>query len=309
MYTFDGSAWNLSADLNNKVSKKVTALEFNSDDGTKLLVGQASFASTDGQVAIYELSGGTWSLFGQVITGPTNGGEWFGDSGHINGDGTVIFVGAKFATPPRAALYDYNSATSQWEHRYDVSHSDQGFGHTVQLSSDAQILVVGCHKCASNTGNVFVYSAGAGAATEILSAPGKAQDDLFGAGLAISADGMVVAGSCNGGYVKVFRADDSNRNSYTESLEIAGIASVVALSEYGSRIAIGSWKFAANAGKTEIMALRGNNAVSLFKMEATDANMEEGRSVAISADGTRYVHPMPTRNTGSTGRVKVHAQV
>jgi len=90
--------------------------------------------------------GNTWVKLGDKLIG-SFGGQEFGESVDVNADATMIAIGSNniFQSTGRAEVMGY-TATHGWYqigNRIDGHFKGENFGHTVQLSADGKILVVG----------------------------------------------------------------------------------------------------------------------------------------------------------------------
>ena len=131
-----------------------------SDDGNTLVVGapmSSANGTTNGQVRVFKFNGTDWLQLGQSINGEdqTYLDENTGHSVSINGNGTIIAVGAKgysnnYTAVGRVRIFKLNGNT--WQplgnilsgddfNYYDVSQ----FGVSVKLNNAGYVLAVGAN--------------------------------------------------------------------------------------------------------------------------------------------------------------------
>ena len=206
------------------------------------------------------------------------------------------------------------------------------FGRSVAMSDDGTRVAIGASGNGSGSGHVRVleYNASSGAWIQLGSdIDGDASDDRSGVSVAISEDGSRVAvgapkNDSNGGdsgHVRIFDYNASSGAWIQVGSDIGGKSAgdwfgfSVAMSEDGSRIAVGAWKN--NGGN-------GNNSghVRVFDYDTSsgdwiqvgsDINGEAsddkfGTSVAISDDGAR-IAVGAWSNDGSGGGDSGHVRV
>lgn len=242
-----GSSVALSADGNTLAvgavgeASNATGINGNEDDD--------SFGSA-GAVYVFHRSAGAWTQQAYVKASHVDGGDHFGTSVALSGDGNRLAVGASredgTALNPGANNGDDSGAvyvfardilTSAWSEKAYVKASNAGlgdrFGSTVALSSDGKTMAVGAIWEQSNgtgPGNDDLFQAGAAYvftrdATETwtekayLKASNVAEPHQFGHSLALSGDGNTLA-------VGAPYADSSNSTPGASPSDRAGAAYV-----------------------------------------------------------------------------------
>ena len=221
-----------------------------------------------GRASVYKRTpNGTasWTQTGEFF-GDTNN-DRFGASVSINGDGSIVAVGAYRDEPnggsDRGAVYvyQYNSATATWTQlggtvsSTDTSNSEY-FGYAVSLNHQGNRLAVGVpynDDGGSNAGEVRVYQYNSGTSSWDLigDVNGETSDDRFGFGVKMNKAGDRFVASApygdtnfsNGGEISVFQYDGSSWSKvgstmgqrYSTNLYYG----VVAINGAGDRIAFG----------------------------------------------------------------------
>jgi hypothetical protein len=213
VYTFDwsGSAWVQRGSVLT-VPGAATSDAFGYDvalsaDGTVLVVGVISRNSSTGAVCTFDWSGGTWAQRGSaLIAADAATGDQFGRSVALSADGAVLVVGANFwegALTDQGGVYTFDRSGSAWAQRGSVltapdAVATDGFGISAALSPDGDILVVGAARrdgAYTDQGGVYTFDRSGSTWNprgSPLTAPDAAAVDLFGCGVALSAEGDVL---------------------------------------------------------------------------------------------------------------------
>jgi trimeric autotransporter adhesin len=261
--------------------------------GAKFEAGATAEVSTDfntekaGAVYVFTRSGGTWSQQAYLKAFTIAANDLFGFSIALSGDGSTLAVGApgedSAATgtaPDAGAVYLFTSNGTTWSQEAYIKASDAGmydeFGASLALSDDGSTLAVGSSnqdhtraniECANSestvmgTGAVYVFTRTSMTWSQQTSVkasnPGAA--DCFGASIALSGDGSVLA-----------------VGAPLEDSAATGIG--------GDQLD----NMAANAGAVYVFT-RNSTAWSqqaYIKPSNTDASDGFGNSVALSGDGS-----------------------
>ena len=198
-----------------------------SDDGFTFAYGAPHFdtgGNDRGLVRVYKYVSSAWSLVGNTHIQGDAAGDYFGESVSLNGDGTIIAVGAinvGNGGTGYVSVYKYNGTA--WiklgQNINGLAASDY-FGNSVSLSSDGTILAVGSPNSnagsVSNTGLARIYKYIGGTwqklGQDIL---GYFTNDLAAWSVSLSKDGTTVAIGVHGsdsngndsGAVEVFKLD------------------------------------------------------------------------------------------------------
>ncbi|OGA88285.1 MAG: hypothetical protein A2Z90_23135 [Burkholderiales bacterium GWA2_64_37] len=166
-----------------------------------------------GAVYIFTRSGSTWSQQAYVKASNTGGGDQFGQSVALSGDGNTLAVGAVNEAGSAGAVYVF-TRVSVWSQQAYVKASNTGpfdrFGQSVALSGDGNTLGVGAYMEDSNAtgidgdqannsesaaGAVYVFTRSGGMWSQqgYIKASNTGAGDYFGYSVALSGDGSTLA--------------------------------------------------------------------------------------------------------------------
>lgn len=240
-----------------------------SNDGTLALVGAPQSNGGYGGVDIYQLSGGTYSLF-QTISQTDVAGAHFGSSVAMTPDGSSIIVGGPDGGAGKVWTFVRPSPGGSW-FQQGLAIGGGGevgngrFGASLAASGDGITLIVGGPADNSNSGAVWAFTRpvnqwiAQGNKLTVSDASGNAQ---VGSSVALSADGntALIGGS----------ADDTQSG--------ASVGATWAFRRSGS-----VW------------------SQQLGKIVQTNAagSAQQGTAVAISADGLTGLTGGPANNSGA----------
>jgi hypothetical protein len=194
----------------------------------------------------------------------------FGAATALSGNGLVLAVGAQQwdSASNQGGVYTYDWDGSGWVARGSVlvasdAAADDNFGTSVSLNEDGTLLCVGAYLwegAASGQGTVYTYYDNSGTWTQAtttlnLVAGDALANDEFGAGCALSGDGLVLAVGATGvhtnNYGKVYIYDRSGTAAsyvWTQRGTISAsdqgttdsFGSGVALTYYGDTLVVGA---------------------------------------------------------------------
>jgi hypothetical protein len=177
-----------------------------SSDGHIIMVGDPTVATNNGQVNIYELSDGTWSAVG-IIVSPGGVGEEFGYAIALTSDGYRVAIGAPGYNGGigvnTGKLYQRDRTTaSTWVttigNDWPMGSGTRG-GESVAISGDGKHSAFGGPAFGANQGFVTtVVNYGTGVTTFVNLAPITGAGNLFGTSLSISKDGSYIYASAPG---------------------------------------------------------------------------------------------------------------
>ncbi len=182
-----------------------------------------------GAVYVFARSGATWSQQAYLKASNAEGGDIFGRSVALSGDGSTLAVGAAGedsaatgiggdqadnSTPAAGAVYVYTRSGTTWSPQAYVKPSNTGpedlFGSSLALSADGSTLAVGAHQedsaatgiggdqaddSAADAGAVYVFTRAGTTWSQqaYVKASNTGSKDLFGQSVALSADGSTLA--------------------------------------------------------------------------------------------------------------------
>jgi hypothetical protein len=218
----DGFGWSvaISADGNTlaigtlKEDSAATGIGGNQSDNS---------AGDSGAVYLFARSGGVWSRQAYIKASNTGGGDGFGWSVALSGDGNTLAVGAQFedsaatgvggdqsdnSAEDSGAVYLFARGGGIWSQQAFIKASNtevrDGFGGSVALSGDGNTLAVGAPGeriavWAEDSGAVYLFAHSGGIWSQqayIKASNTQTRDqrgDRFGTSVALSGDGSVVA--------------------------------------------------------------------------------------------------------------------
>ena len=138
------------------------------DDGTIVAIGASSNdgnGSLSGHVRVYQYSGGSWTQLGDDINGESSG-DRSGSSVSLNGDGTMVAIGAynndgNGADSGHVRVYQYSgNSWIQFGADIDGENSGDWSGRYTSISNDGIRVAIGAQNNDGNgadSGHVRVY--------------------------------------------------------------------------------------------------------------------------------------------------------
>ncbi|CAD7811803.1 hypothetical protein CHRY9390_02418 [Chryseobacterium aquaeductus] len=220
-----------SIDLDNAGQTLVVGALGEDGSGTGVNPANNNSASWAGAAYIFTRSGSTWSQQAYLKANNTRGGDMFGLSASISGDGNRVVVGAPFedgtlvastGSTSSGAAYVYNRSGSTWSFNKRLKADNFGpndiFGYKVQFSNDGttigigapledtNIPATGCPNYTPNNsltdhGGVYVFRENSGnfiqsallkMRTETTASAGASTNDRYGRSVSLNADGKSV---------------------------------------------------------------------------------------------------------------------
>ena len=263
-----------------------------------------------GAVYVYIRVGTAWTQQAYIKASNTEARDEFGSSVALSSDGHILVVGAPEessaatgvngdqgdnAADGAGAVYVYTRAEGVWTQQAYVKASNtganDGFGNSVALSTDGQTLAVGAwgensaatgidgdqnDNSAIDSGAVYVYSRADAVWSQqaYIKASNTGTNDLFGASVALSADGQTLAVGADGedsASVGIDANQDDNSNDDSGAVYVYARAG-------------GGW-----------------NQQAYVKASNTSSLDLFGTSVALSANGEILVVGAPQEASASTG--------
>jgi hypothetical protein len=340
IYSWDGSSWvQLGNDIDGEAASDYSgySVSLSSDGQTVAIGGEGNDGNgTDaGHVRIYSWDGSSWIQLGNDIDGEA-ASDHSGSSVSINGDGTIVAIGAPAndgngADAGHVRIYNYDgSSWTQIGQDIDGEAASDRSGGSVSLSSDGTRVAIGSVQndgvLGDDQGHVRIYENISGTWTQIgQDIDGEAIDDNFGFSVSLSSDGNILASgtpwnSGNGsssGHVRVFQYDGNNWNQLGSDIDglITGehFGYSVALNSNGSTVAIGSdWGIVIpnqiGNGLARVYRYDGSSWNQLGATIYGEAFLDDMWSISLSGDGNSFAFGAKG-NDGVNGNNSGHARI
>lgn len=281
----------------------------NADAGPQSGSGTAAFR-TQGAATPLGWSKGT--LQAELDGADGASGDAEGYSVALSATGSVALVGAEGKASQTGAAYVFTRSAGQWVEAAELTASNGAegdqFGHSVSLSADGTIALVGASHGNDNTGAAYIFTEidGTWSQTAELTASDGADGDSFGYAAALSAKGTTaVIGdlyqSDDMGAAYVFSASGGSWAQVAELSPSDGadgdyFGGSVAISRSGSTVLIGAYGQALETGAAYVFTDDDGTWTQQAKLVSSDAAEfdEFGYSVSITGNGHTAV-------TGSQG--------
>ena len=298
-----------------------------SADGNTAILGGFGDNNYFGAAWVFTRRGGSWSQQGSKLIGSgAVGANWQGISVAISADGNTAIVGGPFDNSKSGAAWVYTRSNGVWSQQGGklvgagaVGAAQQGW--SVGISGDGNTAIVGGYQDNNLAGAVWVFTRSNGVWTQ----QGK---KLVGGGSASAQQGTSVAISADGNTIVVGGPFDNAAWVYTRSggiwtqrgRKLVGTGAVgagslgdsVAISADGTTVIAGAtngnvgtggaWVFARGTG---VWSQQGSVLVGTGAVSVGPFPIEQGKSVAISADGNTAFVGGPTDH-GFVGAVWVY---
>ena len=192
-------------------------------DESVLAIGDYSNAFHGaGVIHLYEKVSGTWTLSETLVSPDSGTGLRFAERGtmEMNGDSTVIAVGAYAYSSNKGRVYIYEKSGGSWS-LYQTIDNPNGtaadvFGHSVSINSAGDKIIAGARAYSSNKGRVYVFDRldGTWTLTNTIDTPTTGKQ--FGFSSQLSWDGSRIAAY----ETSTIRYYSSPKNTQTYSLDI-----------------------------------------------------------------------------------------
>jgi hypothetical protein len=189
-----------------------------SADGSTIVVGAPGASSNQGVAYVYTRGANGWQTANQpTVLAAHNGagGDEFGHSVAVSQDGSVIVVGAPYASAggsQRGTVYVYNRPAGGWQDTLSPYETTSAagpadydrLGFSVAVSPDGTYVAAGETGYSSSgpltgQGGVYVWSyngsALSAAGSGLLTASDAGNEDSLGWSLAMPSDGLIYAGA------------------------------------------------------------------------------------------------------------------
>jgi hypothetical protein len=177
-----------------------------SSDGSYAIAGANRYSGTNGGAYIFSRSGSTWTYQSKITAPDAAGGDYFGYSVSISGDGSYAIVGAygdDTSIYNAGSAYIFVRSGTSWTYQSKITAPpDAGpndkLGVSVSISSDGSYAVAGAYLAdgpagtpETNWGSAYIFSRSGTSWTfqSKITAPDPTPNDRFGKSVSISGDG------------------------------------------------------------------------------------------------------------------------
>ncbi len=182
-----------------------------SSDGNSLVVGAILDNASQGAAYVYHWNGSQWVEIKKLTASDGFGGDQFGYSVAVSGDGDAVVVGSYLGNGAKGAVYVYRWDGLQWEEaKLTASDGQMGdnFGWSAGMDTTGNSVIVGAYLADSAKGSAYIYGwdGAQWLETKLTASDGLIGDD-FGFSVAMSADANSVV-------VGAYRADSNKGSAY-----------------------------------------------------------------------------------------------
>ncbi len=300
-----------------------------SSDGTRLAIGApngVTNGNTSGLVRVFELSEDNWTQLGQTLVGDA-ATDGFGFAVSLSADGNRVAVGAPREGDglDRGQVNVFELNADGWSLVGDTILGDAAgdlSGFAVSLSAGGDRVAIGSPSNDDggiDSGKVRVFDFNGGEWTQVgEDIVGEEAESESGYAVSLSANGVRVAigAPLSGqlipfqGHVGVFELIGDNWERLAEAIVGNGgsaSGSAVSMSADGKRVAIGAPVNNGLAGQVRVFEFRNDAWEQLGSNIDGETSLDEsGRSISLSADGSRIAIGAPQpRTIGTSGYVRV----
>ena len=313
-----------------------TAIEMKLAGFTAEQLESAGYTSDQLEAAGYE-----YSMFqlGNDIDGEARGDQ-SGSSISINGDGTIVAIGApgndgtvgQWSSVGHTRVYQYIESTDEWQqvgNDIDGENTGEQNGGSVSLSDDGTIVAVGSRYNNNRSGRTRIYMLNSNIWEQIGSdIVGEAEGDLSGYSVHLSADGRTVAIGApynseigyRSGHTRVYQYIESTDEWQQLGSDIDGEVSgdyagwSVSLSANGTTVAMGvplNDAAGNSSGQTRVYAFNSNSNTWQQlgnNINGGGTNSRGGSSVSLNDDGT-IVAIGATHHGSESGHTRVYQYI
>lgn len=324
VYDYNGTDWVPKGDFitgNNGGNNLGLSIDL-SADGNVVAAGAPAFLTSPaiaGYAKILAWDGSNWVQRGTDLVG-TTADDTFGNSISLSEDGTIVAVGAEaFVTIGYIRIFEWDGTTwNQLGNDINGMAASSGFSRSLSLSADGTIVAISAQNSDAvidDAGHIIMYEWDGTSWTQkgdIIA--GDAEDDFFGTGVSINANGTIVtagareANNASIGYAKVHEWDGTNWVQLGDTIrgDNGGdfFADQCAINAAGDTVIYGT----VLGNYARILKFNGSDWIQfgddLLGEEASD---QFGSSVAINSNGSIAAAGAPGNDTGGTqsGHVRV----
>ncbi|MHB8647027.1 MAG: IPT/TIG domain-containing protein [Thermomicrobiales bacterium] len=166
-----------------------------SGDGATAVIAAVGKSNFTGAAYVFVRRGTTWSQQQKLTATDGAGGDWFGDSAAVSGDGSTAVIGATYNNHVTGAAYVFVRSGTTWSQQQKLIANDGTYedfsGRSVAVSRDGATAVIGADGGNSGAGAayVFVRSGTTWTQQQKLIANDGVFNDAFGSAVAVSRDG------------------------------------------------------------------------------------------------------------------------
>ncbi|MDG2487270.1 MAG: lectin-like protein, partial [Roseibacillus sp.] len=278
-----------------------------SSDGTRVAVGSPRHGdNNEGQVRVFELTGGEWVQVGEDINGILADGNL--DDVSMNHDGSLLVIGRSDATPNgfrsgQVQVYAFNGADwAQLGQNLNGEAPDSFFGASVSIAPSSNRIAVGAPTYVGNRDSyVQIFELSGNSWNQIGQTIVEEEDNLeLGHDIAMNNDGTRIAvGAPNwnigGGYVRIYELLEDSwvqiGRDIDGDLVDRGYGDSVSMNAKGDLVAIGSGESERNGneddyhGIVQIFQLADDDWTPIGETLVGAPYSSFGRSVAMDAGG------------------------
>jgi hypothetical protein len=229
-------------------------------DGTTALIGGPADDSMLGAAWVFIRAGSSWAQQGEKLIGTgASGDRYFGGSLALSSDGDTALIGGPAVGGDWGAAWVFTRSGSTWTQQGEElaglgrENSAGRFGEAVALSADGGTALIGSGYDDADSGSAWVFTRSGSTWTqqgEKLTGSGESFTGVFGASVALSADGNLaliggVADDLTTGAAWIFARSGSTWTQQGEKLTGGGesgkgvFGASVALSADGNTALIG----------------------------------------------------------------------
>jgi len=314
VYRHTGTAWNqigqtLPGDGGGDQFGK--GVDLNAD-GTMVIAGAWNADDVDkmdsGHAKVFRLEGDEWKQVGQTLVGDEEEDKlgWYvsmSDDGRtVAVDALRATVGGKYAAG-RVRVFTLDDGDNNWvQLGNDIGGESpfEEFGRGMAMSANGRRLAIGASKWNQEKGIVRVFDYSAGTWNQVgQDLTGSLGGDWFGSGVALSADGNVVAIGGDG-----VKTDAGNKAGLVRAFYLEGCCTwkqygqdilgegdtghfgmhQVSLSDDGCCLAAGASYINNGTGKGYLYALTNNEWNKIVELSGDATSDRFGESVSVSGD-------------------------
>lgn len=294
VYVRSGTSWSKESDIDAAATLPQSAffghaLSIAKTSGDYVIIGArdddpASGNASQGAAYIYKRTGSSWAQQQEITSSDGAAADQFGYSVAMNGDGTVVAVGARGddeGTGNSGSVYIFTRSGSTWSQSQKIPmpspSSSAYFGESCMITPDGNYLAIGAWQAAgagnseSYPGSVYVYTNNGSNSFSLQTGSPFSHGGTNSAGdytglasinsLSISDSGKFVsAGTGYGGEQKVWLWEYGG-SSWTEryvftpsNMNVSGVTTshkfgqYTAMSGNGSYIGIGAFRYNSDVG-------------------------------------------------------------